>query len=214
MSQNISLHQKLHCNRRYINARENWSHNPLWILRILLIVVAATSRHYYETFFHYFWCLTITRKSSAFFSILAASVSGKIGEVFPQGTSNFDEIEYKRESGVVCVCVRALVCWWLWMRERERERERERRLIGSVCVCVRKREREMSAKLVEIESKRDSLKVSKEGERGGRYKGEEAIWKDMLLLAFAGVQKCEYKTETTSERERERFDCQARELEW
>ena len=40
----------------------------------------------------------------------------------------------------------------------------------------------------------------------------------MLLLAFAGVQKCEYKTETTSERERERererFDCQARELEW
>ena len=26
----------------------------------------------------------------------------------------------------------------------------------------------------------------------------------MLLLAFAGVQKCEYKTETTSERERER----------
>ena len=44
-----------------------------------------------------------------------------------------------------------------------------------MCVRKREREREMSAKLVEIESKRDSLKVSKEGERGGRYKGEEAI---------------------------------------
>ena len=71
----------------------------------------------------------------------------------------------------------ARVSMLVTVNERERERERERRLIGSVCVCVRKREREreMSAKLVEIESKRDSLKVSKEGERGGRYKGEEAI---------------------------------------